>query len=339
MIRSIENFTNICKLSQKDLKVELNKKLVSLGYTEIVDNDGYIFAKGEIPILLTAHMDTVHENLPEEVYITGISGETTISSPQGIGGDDRCGVFIILNVVKESELKPSILFCEDEEIGRVGSKKFCKDYAKDDLNFIKYFVELDRTDKNDAVYYSCGNDDFEKFIEDTIGYKKDYGSYSDISELMPHFGIAGVNLSCGYYNAHTTKEFVIFEEMERTIDAVKVLLTTESEQFEYIEKTYADWYSYPYYGNRYGRCYGNYYDDDYDDYYSVPKTSKKKLSNKEDYSLKSEVMIYVTYCDVYGNEKQGIGVGETKMEALADFMLTYTDVSIDMIYDYSFELS
>ena len=45
-------------------------------------------------------------------------------SPQGIGGDDRCGVWMILQILRTANCH--VLFCEDEEVGCVGAKKFTK---------------------------------------------------------------------------------------------------------------------------------------------------------------------------------------------------------------------
>lgn len=232
---SISQFGNICVCTQKELKTSLAFALTSYGY-KIVVEDGFIYAKGDVPILLTAHLDTVHKVQVKRWRVINKKGRHIVKAKDGIGGDDRCGVYMILKVI-ESGYRPSILFCEDEEIGGIGSNKFCGTKYIDDLKEMKYLIELDRANGNDAVYYDCDNKDFIKFIDDTIGYKEAFGTFSDISHLAPDCGVAAVNLSCGYYNAHTTSEYVVFEEMERTIEAVKKLLNTESEKFEYIEST------------------------------------------------------------------------------------------------------
>ena len=78
---------------------------------------------------------------------------------------------------------------------------------------------------------------------------------------------------CGYYHAHTLKEEVIVEEMFKTMEAVKKLLTTESEQFRYIEaRSYGYGYGYNY-GYSYSGGYKGYYNkwnclDDFEDDYT-----------------------------------------------------------------------
>ena len=68
-------------------------------------------------------------------------------SPQGIGGDDRCGVFALVKAYRLFKIKLWLLFCCDKEVGGLGAKKFCLAHQQhqlpreiDDLNII----ELDR---------------------------------------------------------------------------------------------------------------------------------------------------------------------------------------------------
>ena len=151
-------FINICVLSQPRLKKFVTKQLHKY-YPKVIKADGFVQAQGTDPVLLTAHIDTVHKSEVVDYYEKEFYNfdkrrmEHKISSPQGIGGDDRCGVFMILSILKQTDLRPSILFCEDEEIGGVGSTKFCKTEYAEDLKGLKFFVELDRANAKDAVFY------------------------------------------------------------------------------------------------------------------------------------------------------------------------------------------
>ena len=230
----MSGFIKICRMSQAKLKKYVENLLRANGYIPVVE-DGYVYAEGNIPVLLTAHLDTVHKERVKWVKVKG----GVYSSPQGIGGDDRCGVFIIRDIICNTDLRPSILFCEDEERGGIGSDKFCMSPYVDDLKKLKFLVELDRANAKDAVFYNCGNDDFISWIEKETGYRESWGSFSDISNLSPSCDVASVNLSCGYYNAHTTDEYVVFDEMMETAKVVKHLLELakgdEVKQFEYCE--------------------------------------------------------------------------------------------------------
>lgn len=256
---SYPEFISLCKKTQEQLKKRLDKRLKKL-YPEVINEDGYLFAKGEVPVLLVAHMDTVHKNVVKTFSEELKNGKHIISSIDGIGGDDRCGIYMIMEIIKTH--KCSVLFCEDEEIGCVGATLFSNSEHMNKLKDIKYIIELDRKGNEDAVFYQCDNPEFTEFIEKNTGYKEDWGSYTDICDIAPVLGVAAVNLSCGYYNAHMTTEYVVMEEMFHTIDVVKKLLDVECEQFKYIKKKYAS------YG---GRGFGNYnhynYYDDYVYYY------------------------------------------------------------------------
>ena len=245
-----KKFEMICQMS--DLRVKkYAEETLRMTHTDITVGDGFVFAKGTFPVLLVAHMDTVHELLPDPILYD--MEKDRMSSPNGIGGDDRCGIYMILEIVKHYNC--SVLFCEDEEIGCIGARKFVETDLAKELEF-NYAIELDRKGKNDAVFYDCDNEEFEEFI--TCGfYDKAWGSVSDISIVAPALGCAAVNLSCGYYNAHTKKEYVVLTEMERSIDEVCSILerTTENDKFEYIEATYEN-----YYGSYYG---GSYYSESY----------------------------------------------------------------------------
>lgn len=236
-----KTFVKLCKKTQPELKTYVTERLREAGYDPIV-GDGYVYARGE-QVLLTAHLDTVHKQKVKDVWING----DMITSPQGIGGDDRCGVFIILRIIKETTYRPSVLFCEDEEIGGVGSDKFAKTEMIHELSTLKYLVEIDRHGNEDAVFYSCDNPEFTKYITETTGYKTAWGTFSDIGNLSPACGIASVNLSSGYYSEHTEKETVNYAEMMHTKDVVVKLLKDAKnvKSFEYIEEEF-DWDSYSY---------------------------------------------------------------------------------------------
>lgn len=277
-------FVEICKLSQNKLKARLENELTELGYSPL-NEDGYLYAEGEVPVLLLAHMDTVHHDNCT-IVCTSEDGNY-VMSPQGIGGDDRCGIFMVLEIIKE--YKCSVLFTEDEEKGCVGAHKFVNDKVVPTVP-INYLLEFDRKNKNDAVFYSCDNKDFEAFITDEeIGFKTAYGSCSDISSVAPYLKTAAVNLSCGYYNAHTEHEYVKMSEMLHNIERAKLIIAKECEHFEYVEKTIelSNW------GAKISKQ--NYDKDWYDKYYN-----RKDYLDGDDYDLYDEDDDYTgSYNDLY----------------------------------------
>lgn len=248
-------FEDICRKSQKGLKKYVKNQLKET-HENVISEDGFVYAQGKFPVLLVAHLDTVHTNLPTTIIHDG----DKISSPNGIGGDDRCGVYMILEIIKKYHC--SVLFCEDEEIGCIGAEKFTKtDLARELQGQFNYIIEFDRRNANDAVFYDCANEEFEEFITKEYFVTAD-GIFSDISTIAPYLGCAAVNLSCGYYKAHTKEEYVVFSEMEKNIkEAMKILARTTDEKFEYVEAIYRNY--------EYGGWYGYYGADDGEGYYTI----------------------------------------------------------------------
>ena len=300
----MKKFVDICKMTQKEVKAYMAEYLTSREY-KVENKDGFLYAKGDVPVLLVAHMDTVHKQLPKTIW--DISGK--ISSPQGIGGDDRCGIFIIMNIVKD--LRCSVLLCEDEEVGGVGARKFANSSFIKQLD-VNYMIEFDRANATDAVFYSCDNEEFTNFVTDFTGFKEARGSFSDISVIAPASKIAAVNLSCGYYKAHTTDEYVVYDEMINTIEVAQTLIETECDKFEYVAKQVS-------------------YSWDYSGLTSYSNTQTRHMYPSRNLDVELTVVF-----ERDGDEEIGYGTGKTKAEAWLDFFENYDTICFAQIMDYSF---
>ena len=55
------------KMTQEELKIKLYDLLKERQMNPIFE-DGFVYAKGDMPVLLVAHMDTVSENPPKDVF-------------------------------------------------------------------------------------------------------------------------------------------------------------------------------------------------------------------------------------------------------------------------------
>lgn len=232
-------FLNIVSMSQENLHLFLRNYLRIKGYKNIQEHKtGFLYAPGDIPFMLVAHLDTVHHQLPKNVFFD--NEQQVMWSPQGIGGDDRAGVYGILKVLEKC--KPHVLFLHDEEIGGVGASIATRYLDLPDVNFM---IEFDRKGKDDAVFYDCGNEVFKEHIL-SFGFKEQFGSFSDISVLSPEWDIASVNLSIGYYNAHTTNEFIRVNEVNEVVEkTIKILENSDHNtlyDFQEIKYSYGGWY-------------------------------------------------------------------------------------------------
>lgn len=243
-------FVSLCKANKKDLYRWLTQQLTSYyGKDHVVAKDGYLFCHGNIGVCLSAHIDTVFKQPPYEFKFDG----EIVSSPQGIGGDDRCGIYGVLYIMSEMEKKkqkPYIFLSTDEEVGgsttKIGAKD-CKDLAKG-INFI---LALDRQGSVDSVYYQCDNKEFKKWIDDH-GFTEAQGTRTDICTLCDEWDVAGVNFSVGYYSNHTERETVHLDELYVTLEKCMYIINDmdPNKKFPFQKKAVTTSKQYYYGGNQ-----------------------------------------------------------------------------------------
>lgn len=227
-MEKVHELIRICKKSQDDLKSWLREEMLNYySRKRIKMRDDYLYVKGILPVCLVAHLDTVHKQEPVKFYYDPIL--KNLFSPTGIGGDDRCGVYIILELLKRG-FRPSIIFCCDEEIGGVGAREFTKIY--EEIKNVNWFLEFDRKGSNDVVCYGDDNKELTQVFEQ-FGFKKAYGSFSDISILAPHYKKSAVNVSSGYYSPHTINEYISMDDLDWIVETASQILSSK-----YVNNTY-----------------------------------------------------------------------------------------------------
>lgn len=206
------------------MKIYLKKYLKDKGYKKIISDELYIIAEGTLPVCLCAHVDTIGEEINYD-NTSKISlydqKEDIFHVISGCTLDDRLGIYIIINII-ESGLRPSIIFTDLEESGGIGATKLVEDYPKCPLD-IKFIIELDRQGEKDSVYYSCGNKEFQNYIN-SFGFNTAQGTFTDCLILGESWDIAAVNLSCGYQLEHTIYEYAHLEWTKNTENKVKIIL-------------------------------------------------------------------------------------------------------------------
>ena len=257
-------FETIAACTQEHLQKQL-RVVLKRNYKKVINKPGsYLFAEGDLPICLVAHMDTVFKMSPFDIYFDREKG--VLWSPEGLGADDRAGVFAILKILqflgKENKKKPSIIFTCNEESGCIGASQLILDYQDSPMK-LKYIIQLDRRGIDDCVFYDNDNKEFIKFISE-YGFTENWGTFSDISVICPTWGIAGVNLSVGYEDEHLEIETLHVEPLYSTIAKVyKMILEIDNAPFFiHIEniKNYGQWW--------------RYYPREDDDYYFAADPSK-----------------------------------------------------------------
>lgn len=320
----MKRFEEILTMTQDQLKSYLCNYLCGVGY-KINSADGYIFAKGDIPVMLIAHMDTArNKEIPKTILKLPMDDGIKITADGTlIGGDDRCGVWMIMNIIKK--VKCHVLFLEDEEIGCVGARKFTGSehvkYVSENLSFM---IELDRRGKNDCVFYSNDNRDFVKYIEEKVGAKEAVGTMSDISVIMPKTGVAGVNLSCGYYKEHTVDEYITVREMEDMMNRVRSFLESETEfpKYKYVERKY-EYRQWNFGDYSFGKSWKK-----------APKLNQKALKTLEELQL--TVVLEDGWETEEGIDLEYVAFGSSPAECWANLFLENEDLCFSMISDYYF---
>lgn len=231
-------------------------KEIKIPFTE--DKKGNIFNinhKG-LPIL-SAHMDSVQDDIDAKLTDFIKIREDILSGYGVIGADDKCGIYIILNLLKD--IKFNFIFSVEEEIGAFGIQYFLKHNI---LKNIPYGLVLDRRGSKDII---CTNNQYgSKNFEDSLiqigevyGYSTDYGTFSDADYLNEQISCA--NLSVGYYNPHTKNEFVLLESLKNAEQFVHAIVKNLKENFRKP-------YKYNKYFDGMNNHHNNYYHDYYDDY-------------------------------------------------------------------------
>ena len=181
----MKNLEDFLRPTQKKLFKRLCKKFKG---NTLISKGNFILVRGAAPVLLVAHLDTVHEKPVKDICLS--ADKNILMSPQGIGGDDRCGVFALVKVYKSAKVKPWLLFTCEEEVGGIGAKYFCLAHKQKqlpkNLDTLKLIIEIDRRGSNDAVFYQYANLDFEKYITGN-DFKTAQGSFSDILLIRKKF--------------------------------------------------------------------------------------------------------------------------------------------------------
>jgi len=198
---------------------------------------------GEYYPCVVSHMDTVHGSHRELIETktnliiedTGESemGELIAKHPitkeqTGIGGDDKCGVYVCLEMFERFDILKGAFFVE-EEIGMLGSKQ------ADDKFFenVGYAIQFDAPSSNWISEVCSGvklfDEDFKEEIKGTLnecGYTKfSKDPFTDVNQLASKYDFNCLNLGCGYYRQHTNSEYVVVEEVSDSIKAGYELIT------------------------------------------------------------------------------------------------------------------
>ena len=165
--------------------------------------------------------------------------------PTGIGGDDKCGVFACLTLLKELPYLKAAFFVS-EETGCHGSKK-----AKDEFfQNVGYAIQFDAPenwmitekcfgqvlfDRESDFFNVCDKVLTEGMDNERMKYM--IHPYTDVYALRGKFDFSCINFSIGYYNYHTKHEYVVVEDVFKGIDMGRKMIENLGYKLHYKESS------------------------------------------------------------------------------------------------------
>ena len=279
----------------------------TIAYHKDVNGNIFYFGYKGQPFV-SAHMDTVQSENDEKVAkLIKIYDDNIIRGYGVIGGDDKCGVYICLELIKKYKGKLNFSFSVEEEVGGAKGASVIASRNVLELKEAAYGLIFDRRGNSDIICYKndYGSKLFDEALEEVgkdFGYKSERGLSSDADKFKTYVSCA--NIASGYYSPHTSSEYVIISDVENALNyGDKIIEKLGNKRFAPCEKKAVT----TYYGRGYNRSvYGyDYYDDDY--YgglggFNNNDTKKKKKIKIEDPVFieeeKDDDTTLITNCDL-----------------------------------------
>jgi putative aminopeptidase FrvX len=185
----------------------VTNELDLMGILYSIDEYGQIYS-AQGTALLSAHMDQVSQRPITKLF----KGSSIWKADGNLGADDKNGIYIALAILRKNP-HLSFLFSTEEEIGGHPFPSVIKTSP--------YSLVFDRKGNSDIIGASnnyCSST-FESLIyrlSKKHKYQPTYGVYSDANQLS-RMKIPTVNLSVGYYNAHTENEYTNINDLAKAL--------------------------------------------------------------------------------------------------------------------------
>ena len=179
---------------------------------------------GEYYPCVVSHIDLINDKRRLDI-VENVKGDLIAYNPltneqTGIGGDDKCGVFVCLSLFLEMDILKGAFFVE-EEIGMLGSREACEEFFKN----VGYAIQFDAPSANWITEVCSGvkifDDEFKGNIKTVLsegGYTKfSNDPFTDVNQLAQKFDFNCLNLGCGYYEQHRDTEYVVIDEVKKAL--------------------------------------------------------------------------------------------------------------------------
>jgi tripeptide aminopeptidase len=201
-------------------------------YLNVYATKGVLENEGDFYPLVISHTDTVHnldtinireEQLPnaQKQVKLSLKAYNNEGLPTGIGGDDKCGVFACLKLLKELPILKAAFFVS-EETGCHGSKNSYEPFFEN----VGYGIQFDAPenwmvsencsgqvlfDRDSVFFHKCNSVLTEGMDPNKMEYMRH--PYTDVYAITKKYGFQTINFSIGYYRYHTPNEYVVVEDV------------------------------------------------------------------------------------------------------------------------------
>lgn len=283
----------------------------------IMTNDklGNIYVvKGEsetYPVVV-AHLDQVQNShsrdfkaLEVDDIIIGYSAKSR--AQQGLGADDKNGVWIALQCLLKYDNIKIALFVS-EEIGCVGSGAADMSFF-DDARFV---LQCDRRGAHDLITVAgwtqlCSKEFVDAINPSAFGYEEETGMLTDVLTLKEKgLAVSCLNISCGYYEPHTDCEFTCISDLMNCLAFVENIIETCTDVYPHECRMY-DYY--------------DRYDDFYKDQHDVDFLNDKETENTKTYDVEGLITNQQDFYELY-------------WDVVKEFVETFPTASFDELLWY-----
>lgn len=237
------------KKMKKFIKSYIRKNISEAKYkTDPHGNILIVKGESETYPCVAAHLDEVCPNKGKQFEVLEGHGKLmgfnwASMERTGLGGDDKNGLWICLRALERFD-NIKCAFFVGEEAGCIGSHQVDLDFFAD----CRFILEPDRKGKSDLIT-TCGgwcgggtkmcSDDFRKAIDEIVkahNYTDDVGTLTDVRTLVERgVGISTLNLSCGYYNAHSDDDYTVIADLENARDFVFDIIENITDVYPHLD--------------------------------------------------------------------------------------------------------
>jgi hypothetical protein len=211
-----------------DAALDLMASLAPVGCTIVRKAGNMLIRKGAAsgphPYYL-AHLDQVHDYVPffdlriKDGVLSAVDGNF---KQVGVGGDDKCGIFVALSALHALP-HVTVVFVRDEEVGCEGSRIVPLSW----FDHAAFVIQADRNNRSfdiirDTNGMCCASDEFIAAMYElpaAANHSDATGTVTDIGELASRgLKVSMVNISSGYHDPHSKRETVVLSELQVCLD-------------------------------------------------------------------------------------------------------------------------